>query len=520
PHRASNVGGTVTFDVQATGMPPLLYQWRHNGTNLAGATRSQLTLNNIQSAQQGNYSVEVSNLAGSLVSSNAQLGLFTCVFQTAASQTNFLLEGGSGSISVLTSNGCSWAATTTNEWITITAGTPGNGNGTAHFTIAENLGANRSGSIVVAGKNHVITQAGANLPSTFAGRTFTLIPDPGSGISQRFVLVIAHDGSGIRLYPANQTNLLDSASFDYTLLPGGVARITFGSSQLDFSFAAGASGSFTASNLAGNSYQGTFAMLESGPDFNGDGRGDLLIRTDYRSLVAWMMNGTNFLRNGAIRNGVAVGTDWRAAGIADFNGDGKADILFQDTTGRHAVWTMDGTEFKGSYFLKNGSSVGVGWASVGIADFDGNGSKDILFQRQDGALAVWLLDGTNFIRSAWLRDGLPATGWRCFGTGDFNGDGKPDVLFQQSSTGRLAVWYFHGTSFLRGDLLRDGISVPAIWRPAAVADINEDGKPDIIFQNTDGVLAAWLMNGKDFIGSVLLRNGQPAGAGGRLIAPK
>jgi hypothetical protein len=51
----------------------LTYQWQFDGSNIAGATNSTLTLTNVQGAQSGNYSVTVSSLAGSVTSSNAVL---------------------------------------------------------------------------------------------------------------------------------------------------------------------------------------------------------------------------------------------------------------------------------------------------------------------------------------------------------------------------------------------------------------------------------------------------------------
>ncbi len=67
------VGGSATFSVTAGGTPPLNYQWSDNGTNLAGATNSSLTLLNVHTNNQGIYAVTVSNLAGITTSSNAVL---------------------------------------------------------------------------------------------------------------------------------------------------------------------------------------------------------------------------------------------------------------------------------------------------------------------------------------------------------------------------------------------------------------------------------------------------------------
>ncbi|MBI5775014.1 MAG: immunoglobulin domain-containing protein, partial [Verrucomicrobia bacterium] len=67
------VGGNASFSVGVSGTPPIAYQWRLNGTNLAGATSATLALTNVQFAQAGGYSVVVTNVAGTVTSSNATL---------------------------------------------------------------------------------------------------------------------------------------------------------------------------------------------------------------------------------------------------------------------------------------------------------------------------------------------------------------------------------------------------------------------------------------------------------------
>ncbi|HOC55404.1 MAG TPA: immunoglobulin domain-containing protein [Verrucomicrobiota bacterium] len=73
--QAVAAGSSVTFSVTASGSPVLSYQWRFNGTNLAGATASSYTLSNVQSAGVGLYSVVVSNPYGSVTSLEAALTL-------------------------------------------------------------------------------------------------------------------------------------------------------------------------------------------------------------------------------------------------------------------------------------------------------------------------------------------------------------------------------------------------------------------------------------------------------------
>jgi parallel beta-helix repeat protein len=68
-------GAEATFNVVATPLEShLSYQWRFNETNdIPGATAPTLTLANVQSASAGLYSVRVTNLFGSILSSNATL---------------------------------------------------------------------------------------------------------------------------------------------------------------------------------------------------------------------------------------------------------------------------------------------------------------------------------------------------------------------------------------------------------------------------------------------------------------
>jgi plastocyanin len=65
-----NPGTNVTFTVVATGTPTLAYQWTFDGTAISGATTSALTLNSVQVAAAGDYSVTVTN-SGGIVTSNA-----------------------------------------------------------------------------------------------------------------------------------------------------------------------------------------------------------------------------------------------------------------------------------------------------------------------------------------------------------------------------------------------------------------------------------------------------------------
>jgi len=61
-------GSNAVFSVVATGTSPLSYQWQFNGASIPGATSSNLVLNSVQATNSGNYTVSVSNIAGSVTS--------------------------------------------------------------------------------------------------------------------------------------------------------------------------------------------------------------------------------------------------------------------------------------------------------------------------------------------------------------------------------------------------------------------------------------------------------------------
>ncbi len=69
-----NEGDSASFSVSvASTGSSLVYQWRFNGTNIAGATSSSLTLDHVQLADAGLYSAQVRNAIWTTISADAQL---------------------------------------------------------------------------------------------------------------------------------------------------------------------------------------------------------------------------------------------------------------------------------------------------------------------------------------------------------------------------------------------------------------------------------------------------------------
>jgi hypothetical protein len=234
-------------------------------------------------------------------------------------------------------------------------------------------------------------------------------------------------------------------------------------------------------------------------DFNGDGKPDLVWEnTSTGDRYVWLMNGTTFTSSVFVGN---VGTAWHIAGTGDFNGDGKPDLVFENTTtGDRYIWLMNGTTFTSAVFLGN---VGTAWHIAGTGDFNGDGQPDLVFENiTTGDRYVWLMNGTTFTSAVFL--GNVGTQWHIAGTGDFNGDGKPDLIFENTSTGDRYVWLMDGTTYRSSAYLG---SLPTTWHIAGAGDFNADGLIDLIWENTTtGDRYFWLMNGTTFSSAVYLGN--------------
>ena len=114
-----NAGQTATFSVIATGTAPLNYQWQKNGTAILGATSSTYTTPVTAASGDGTlFTVVVSNVVGSLISSPATLSVNSTPGQLTINPTNLafgtLSIGSQSAASVTLSNASSSYITISN----------------------------------------------------------------------------------------------------------------------------------------------------------------------------------------------------------------------------------------------------------------------------------------------------------------------------------------------------------------------------------------------------------------------
>jgi hypothetical protein len=217
-------------------------------------------------------------------------------------------------------------------------------------------------------------------------------------------------------------------------------------------------------------------------DFNGDGKSDIVWRDTSGNTVVWLMNGAQVLSQAGI--GVPP-LSWSIVGQRDFDGDGKYDLLWRDTSGNNAIWFMNGTQVN----AQATTMAPTIWSVIGTGDFAGTGKGGILWRDTAGNTAIWLMNAAGIASSGSLGN-VPNV-WSAAATADFDGDGKADVLWRDTA-GDVAIWFMNGTQTVSTPGLG---RVDATWSILGTGDFDGDSRSDIVWRDTAGNLAIWFMNG-------------------------
>jgi subtilisin-like proprotein convertase family protein len=251
-------------------------------------------------------------------------------------------------------------------------------------------------------------------------------------------------------------------------------------------------------------------------DFNGDGRPDIILQHDAGWLGAWLMSGDDIASSTFLTPNNVRDLGWRVVSSGDFDGDNKPDLLFRHTDGTLAAWLMDGVTLKSSTFLNPSGKGSTAWNAITTADFNRDGKVDILFQHGDGDLAIWYMNGTELLSVGVVRPLRPQADWVAVGAADVNNDGHTDILFQHTD-GRLAVWYLNGADLIMAAMINPASTGDADWRVVGISDLNQDGNADILFQNrATGAAAVWYMLGPNLISPSIINSGN---GGWHIVAP-
>jgi hypothetical protein len=119
--------------------------------------------------------------------------------------------------------------------------------------------------------------------------------------------------------------------------------------------------------------------------------------------------------------------------VADLNGDGLSDVVWQDSS---TIWAwIAGSNNFSIQFIAN--QPGNGWAIAGLGDINGDGRSDLFWSNRTLQQADWWY--MNGAAASYAGSKSVPSQYRVAMLGDFDGDGRSDVLWEDGST----VWIWH-----------------------------------------------------------------------------
>ncbi len=242
-------------------------------------------------------------------------------------------------------------------------------------------------------------------------------------------------------------------------------------------------------------------------DFNGDGRDDLLCQqSDGRTWIDYADTDGRFFGTNWSRDEDAIDKNWcyisstRELHIGDFNGDGRDDLLCQQSDGRTWIdYANTSGGFNGTNWSRDADSVDKNWCYISstrelhIGDFNGDGRDDLLCHQSDGK--SWIdyantsggFNGTN-----WSRSQEPDPEWCLVGptltlaVADADGDGRDDLVCHSRSSGTLFLDRASASGTFSGtDWNSDGGFCMASTQTLHTGDVNDDGAVDLLCYEAD-----------------------------------
>jgi hypothetical protein len=231
------------------------------------------------------------------------------------------------------------------------------------------------------------------------------------------------------------------------------------------------------------------------PDFNGDGWNDMVVQNliNGQIQIQLLLDGEGA---GLLPTGQSIIPQFYADAIGSFGGggSGRPSIAWRNVfTGLTSGWRMNGGLFSQQYAIQ--PTVSTDWVLVGSGDLNEDGVDDLVWQNDVNArIGYWTMGANGQPTSYNLFPRQTNINWELVGVGDFNDDGRPDLLWRNLVNDRMGVWYLDenlgigSIGLLTSDAPDSYSSIVA-----GVADYNNDGVADILWQVGFNTLQLWFM---------------------------
>ena len=313
-------------------------------------------------------------------------------------------------------------------------------------------------------------------------------------ISDQGVNLFFNNGDGSFQAPTTNPNLAQS--------PGLLMGDVNGDGKFDLAVIFGTAGNAPGASVMLNEGSGTFGSPTSYAvttlatsialgDLNGDGRADIVL-TDLvdaigsSSVVVLLSTASGTF---TVANYPVAGAPSSVA-VGDLNGDGKPDLAVGSynvgSGGGMLVFLNDGT---GTFGVPATFGGITNPTMMAIADLNGDHEADLAGLPGNGHVDVLLNSGAGtFTAPASYFVSGGANDRQSFALADLNGDGAPDIALASHEAGvRVALNAGDGTFGAPATISDTCDSNDGSLRHLAVADLNGDGKTDIVVAIANGV---------------------------------
>ena len=208
-------------------------------------------------------------------------------------------------------------------------------------------------------------------------------------------------------------------------------------------------------------------------DFDGDGKANALFQKTANDYVY-------STEDSSVGTGHGVQAGREVLAIADFNDDGESDILWQQADNDYTF-----IAFSGDMSTTQGLGTRGGQTLLAVADFDGDGKDDIL----------WKIDANDFFVVNPGGDASQAYGVgqqpnkEVLGIADTQGDGGSDIILRDTTTGFAVIIDDADANSPRGLGGQTGREL------LGTGDFNGDGTEDLLWQKTDNGFTYFFASG-------------------------